>query len=238
MIADFDYKPIQIGTTPEKVIEQLIENLKNGKLEPGKKLPSQRTLAEMFGVGRSSIREALQVLSVMGCLEMIQGKGTFVSKNALMKLQETPRLNEAFQAATIYNLVEARTTLECKIAELAAERAEEKHIVRLKEAVDRLKNNDSNRELFLKADADFHYALMDAANNDVLSELLTYLRQKLLYEHSSFFASSPQVTINKTIETAEIILNSVINSDAEGAVAGMEEHLKEVLLSTAPNAQN
>ena len=58
---------------------RIIEKITGGELVPGSRLPSQRDLARMLGVGRSSVREAINALVVMGYLEPLQGKGTFIS---------------------------------------------------------------------------------------------------------------------------------------------------------------
>jgi GntR family transcriptional repressor for pyruvate dehydrogenase complex len=61
------------------VVEQILDSLKTGEFSPGEKLPFQMNLADMFEVGRSSVREAIKALDAMGYLEVIQGRGTFFS---------------------------------------------------------------------------------------------------------------------------------------------------------------
>ena len=62
------------------VVEQILDSLKTGEFSPGEKLPSQMNLADMFEVGRSSVREAIKALDAMGYLEVIQGRGTFLKR--------------------------------------------------------------------------------------------------------------------------------------------------------------
>jgi GntR family transcriptional repressor for pyruvate dehydrogenase complex len=78
----------------------------------------------MLGVGRSSVREAINALVVMGYLEPLQGKGTFIK--AVLPVADTgiEKLNAAFSAGSIFDLMEARVLLECRSAALAAERAD------------------------------------------------------------------------------------------------------------------
>jgi len=68
-------------TLVASIVEQLVENIQNGTLQPGDKLPSERQLIEMLRVGRSSVREALQGLVMMGLVEIRPGQGTFVKHN-------------------------------------------------------------------------------------------------------------------------------------------------------------
>jgi len=72
------FETIRKSTAPEMVVEQILKKLQTGELKPGSQLPSQRELAQFLGVGRSSVREATNALAVMGYLEVLQGKGTFI----------------------------------------------------------------------------------------------------------------------------------------------------------------
>ena len=74
------FETIHKRSAPEKVVEQILQKVKAGELLPGSRLPSQRELAQIMGVGRSSMREAINALVVMGYLEAIHGKGTFIRK--------------------------------------------------------------------------------------------------------------------------------------------------------------
>ena len=71
---------VRADSAPERVVKQILKNLEAGHMQPGEQLPTQEKLAEIFGVGRSSIREATNALSIMGYLKIIQGKGTFISE--------------------------------------------------------------------------------------------------------------------------------------------------------------
>ena len=72
-----DYKTVKRNSTPELVMKQILESIESGKLKPGDQLPTEQQLIEMFGVGRSTIREATSTLSMLGSLQSIQGKGLF-----------------------------------------------------------------------------------------------------------------------------------------------------------------
>jgi GntR family transcriptional repressor for pyruvate dehydrogenase complex len=73
------FKAIEKSTASRMVVEQILDSLKTGEFSPGEKLPFQMNLADMFEVGRSSVREAVKALDFMGYLEVIQGRGTFFS---------------------------------------------------------------------------------------------------------------------------------------------------------------
>ena len=87
-------KLIRNESAPEGVVRQILNNLETGIMKPGDKLPTQEKLAQRFGVGRSSIREATNALAIMGYLKIIQGKGTFISENIpAAESIETPKSN-------------------------------------------------------------------------------------------------------------------------------------------------
>jgi GntR family transcriptional repressor for pyruvate dehydrogenase complex len=73
-------QPPRKSTVVESIIDQLVDQIRNGTLKQGDRLPSERLLIEMLGVSRSSVREALQGLAVMGLVEIRQGEGTFVKE--------------------------------------------------------------------------------------------------------------------------------------------------------------
>ena len=77
------FKTIQKSSTPEIIINEIVEHVKSGQLKPGDKLPTERDMSQMFGVGRSSIREAIKGLVLSGYLESAQGKAPLSEKTCL-----------------------------------------------------------------------------------------------------------------------------------------------------------
>src|SRR5665647_336075 len=80
MTNEIKLQPPQKSTVVESIIEQLVEQIRDGRLQPGNKLPSERQLIAMLGVSRSSVRESLQGIAAMGLVEIRQGEGTFVKE--------------------------------------------------------------------------------------------------------------------------------------------------------------
>lgn len=75
-------KPVKQKTVVFQVIEQLKQMIATGRLKPNEKVPNEYELAEMFGVGRSSIREALKIFQYLGVVELRNPKGTFICENS------------------------------------------------------------------------------------------------------------------------------------------------------------
>ena len=75
------YTTVKRNSTAELVMMQILKSIESGQLKPGDKLPTEHQLSEMFGVGRSTVREATAILSMLGYLQSFQGKGCFVRED-------------------------------------------------------------------------------------------------------------------------------------------------------------
>lgn len=82
------FKAVEKSTASRMVVEQILDSLKTGEFKLGEKLPSQKDLADLFSVGRSSVREAIKALDAMRYLDVIQGKGTFFKKDISSEMRE------------------------------------------------------------------------------------------------------------------------------------------------------
>ncbi len=114
------FKTIQKSSAPEIIINEIIQHIKSGELKPGNNLPTERDMSQMFGVGRSSIREAIKALVLSGYLESSQGKGTFIKKDLPVNDLTLTNLQHALAAEQIIELMELREILECNAVKLAA----------------------------------------------------------------------------------------------------------------------
>jgi GntR family transcriptional repressor for pyruvate dehydrogenase complex len=119
-------QPVTRRSVPEEVFEQVAADVLSGEMEPGEALPSERQLADVFGVSRPAVREALKWLSAAGLVEVRQGGVTTVRdfrRYAGMDL--LPRLlfrNGELDISVVRSVLEARQRSGPKVAELAAER--------------------------------------------------------------------------------------------------------------------
>jgi DNA-binding FadR family transcriptional regulator len=161
--------PIRKISLSEEVAKQLQQQIASGKYILGQKLPCEPKLMEEFGVGRSSIREAVRVLANAGIVRVQQGLGTFVE----FKNGATVPWYERLRDAKGYELNEVRQLLELKIAEKAALNRTVKDISTLKKLLknryDAVLKNDI--EACIEADIRFHVAIADATKNDILADL-------------------------------------------------------------------
>jgi DNA-binding FadR family transcriptional regulator len=139
-------KPVSRRSVPEDVFEQIVAEVLNGEMQPGQTLPSERRLAEVLGVSRPAVREALKSLAAAGLVEVRQGDATTVRdfrRHAGLDL--LPRLllrSGAIDASVVRSILETRLHNGPKVAELAAERRAPELAGLLDDSVRRLEAED------------------------------------------------------------------------------------------------
>ncbi|KPH11420.1 FadR/GntR family transcriptional regulator [Chryseobacterium sp. ERMR1:04] len=168
---------IQRKTLAQEVAERLIEEITNDHYSIGEKLPTEPELMKMYGVGRSSIREAIKILSINGILSVQQGVGTFVvSKN----IQES--LETQISKAEIEEVLEVRSLLDSKIAAKAAMNRTKKDLETIKHYLDlrgKFAEENQAQECYL-ADLNFHVAIAEACGNTLLKEIYKVASKNIL----------------------------------------------------------
>ena len=223
------FETIKKASAPQIVAEQIIQKIEAGQLPPQSRLPAQRDLAQQLGVGRSSIREAINALVVLGYLEVIQGKGTYIRQPLPQVDPSIEKLDAALAAGSIFDLMEARLLLESRSAALAAQRAGKSHIRKLKETIAHLKTNDREYTLFLQADTAFHKAVADATGNVVICEMTKLILEKLVAHHSSLKTKRLSAKYRTTsIKTAAKVVACIQDQDEKNASQWMEKHLNAI----------
>ena len=125
-----NYRSIQRRSAAEQVMKEILNSITEGSLKPGDKLPTERELAKMFGVGRSTVREAVSALAVIGYLEVVQGRGTFLRADVETTKKAHFDFSDIQVAANIIDLVEVRAILECNAVKLAAQCAKPEDLPR------------------------------------------------------------------------------------------------------------
>lgn len=223
------FDTIKKASAPEMVAEQILKKIEEGELPPGTCLPAQRDLAQLLGVGRSSIREAINALVVMGYLEAIQGKGTYIRQHLPQTDKTMEKLNAALKAGSIFELMEARHLLESRSAALAAQRAEKAHLGKLKECIERLNAAGQAYSIFLKADIAFHNAVSEATGNVVIYEMTKLILEKLVAHHSDLKTRRLSAQYRQTsIFTASRVVECIGKREEKKASEWMEKHLNAI----------
>jgi GntR family transcriptional repressor for pyruvate dehydrogenase complex len=161
------FKPIKPKKVSSQIAEQIRSSILNGEFSPGDKLPPERELAEMFGVSRPSVREALNILSAAGLVESYQGGGTLVK--SLVETTTGPPLSELIKVEQerALDVIEVRKCMEGWTAYYAAQRALPEDLRRLESIVLEMERNLQGLRPSQDLDAHFHIVIAQATHNIV-----------------------------------------------------------------------
>jgi GntR family transcriptional repressor for pyruvate dehydrogenase complex len=220
-----DFETIRKNKVYEEVARQ-IQRLILEKLHPGDKLPAERELAEMFGVSRSSIRDAMRSLELVGLVEPRQGAGTVV-REVTADLLLTPISNViAHKRQLVTELLDFRKMLEPPLAARAASRASLEEIAEMEEIVRRQSEKLARGDLAIEEDSEFHYTIAMGSGNtvvlkvlDVVMDLLRETRARSLQREGR-----PQ----KSVAGHRRILAAIKRRDPAAAEAAMRQHLQDI----------
>lgn len=225
------FDAIRIHSAPEALVEEIIKQIKTGRLPPGTCLPSQRQLAKMFQVGLGSVREAIKILNVMGYLDVIRGKGTFVAAELPSGNKAGSALDKALEAVSLADLMKAREIVECACAGLAAEAADEENIKRLRDLTGAMESSFHDTKAFYELDFSFHMAVAEATNNKALFEIVKLLVNRA-HNHIDFMNDtlriSRPITVEQAVETARNIADLIAAGDRNASEQEMYRHLNIV----------
>lgn len=222
-----NFKEIKIETPVEKIIRQIRSLISSGQLKAGDRLPPERKLAEKFGVGRTSVKDALRKLEFYGILKTLPQSGTIVSGMGLAALEGLISDVLKMEDSDFASLVETRVILETEAARLAAERRTDEDIENIKEALEAYEILAQKGIEGVEEDLMFHLKIAEASKNSVLKSLMliitpdiisTFTKLDICKDGRSYMA----------LEEHKIILKYIINQEPEEAARAMRDHLKDV----------
>ena len=210
----------------DQVADKIMQMIRNGDFKPGDKLPSEPELMKIFNVGRSSIREAIGALSLIGLVTVRPGQGTHVAGQSLNSEDKPIGLMLTAGPDKVREFVEARLELEKIIARLAAERATDQEIEALKAIHARLKPPLKNRAATIEADLEFHGTIARASHNSLLVRILSELRLPMRnwIEQKADF----KLIYGKVYEQHAAIMDAIEARDGSKAQAAMQAHLESI----------
>ncbi|MDR1613416.1 MAG: FadR family transcriptional regulator [Planctomycetota bacterium] len=217
-------KKVSKKTIASQVINQLTDLIRNGKLQPGDRLPPEREMAEQLGVSRPPLRESLRALEYAGVIETRYGDGIYVkSADFPMESGFSTFLNQY----TLEEMIEMRKVVEKAAVRFASERASGEDLETLREIQERTKASVDDMERFIECDFAFHSAIAEAARNSMLFETMKTMR-RLMAEFNRELLQSRAFRAG-VARQHDVVLNAVTKGDAEMAVEAMDRHLDNVV---------
>ncbi len=223
-------KPVKQKTVVFQVMEQPKEMIASGSLKPNDKVPNEYELAEMFGVGRSSIREALKIFQYLGVVELRNPKGTFISESSNIS-SEALLWSMLLGKKDIKNILELRLVLEHQglwylmVHHRDNKELRDETVGQLREEI---KNIDEamemgNTEKRAKADYDFHKHIIDVCNNDLFSALYDTMRS---FSYKEIIQAQDSIAKNEIIKDHNILIESILEGDFGTAIEKFREHIR------------
>lgn len=221
-----------------EIARAILDYILSGHVGPGEKLPSERQLSESFGVGRSTIREALKSLGLLGLVEFRHGGGTYFRGSESELLPRVIEWGLLLGERHTVDLVEARQHLERITAGLAAERRSDQDLAAIEAALSSMDAATSTEE-FVTADVAFHLAIADASGNVALANMLRSIAGLLrVWIHRVMDAED---SFDTSFHEHEPVLTAIRTRNAPAAQVAMEEHMARAsarLIATLHEAQD
>jgi len=232
MYMDFleNIKPVEKFLIIDQVIEKITSLIENGNLKPGDFLPGEIVLSEKIGISRTSLRQALKVLNVMGVLEIAPGKKTFI-KNSFSNILINPfRLMKSIHSIKLNEIFEARRILEEGLVQIATIKAGESDIQKIKAYLDESERNIENKDEFIYSEFRFHQHIFNTANNKILNAVSNSLNDLLLvlekYEKDYLTLEDRKISLKQHKE----IFIAINGKDKDKARQAMHNHLNTMEL--------
>lgn len=195
-------------------------------MQPGDRLLNETELARIFGVSRSTIREAIKLLTAENVVEIQRGKGTFITLQPGL-VKDPLGLDFTNQAKLLENLLETRMMIEPEIAFLAAERANQQNIELLAEIIAKDQREQSEKSNHVSHDVAFHRAVAECSQNDVLRRILPIICESI---HEGYFVTANvQGTHERAMQSHINIYEAIKRKDPESAKVETEKHIRQTM---------
>lgn len=218
----YTFQKINKPKVSDAVFEQLRQGILQQDFPIGSRLPSEHSLAESFGVSRTTVRAAIQRLATLGLLETRTGEGTYVREPSTGNLIEPLFKTFRFKPTQILEILEFRLAIEMLSCRLAAQRATDNQKQALKKIVDGMlvSVKEKDHERYSLEDMQFHICLAEMSHNSLVS---------LVVENLSDFYLGHLVELNRQIDLSfnasyhTEIYEAICSRDGESAARSMQQ---------------
>ncbi|MEF9981946.1 MULTISPECIES: FadR/GntR family transcriptional regulator [Micrococcaceae] len=207
----------------EQLMQQILAFVEAEQLGPGDHLPAERELAEQLGVSRATLAQALVALEVLGVIDVQHGTGAvLVHRPSVATVLRELREHKN----RLPDIVEARSTLEVKLAALAAARRTEADLRKIDHALEVMAAEIGEGGRGERGDELFHEAITAAAKSAVLQKLMTFIAEMVLETRIESLGQPGRP--ERSLESHLKIADAIRRGDATGAAAAMGEHIEMV----------
>lgn len=218
------FRPVRTRRTVENVVAQIVEHLKDGELDEGDALPGERQLATQMEVSRRTIRQAIGVLADAGVLSVQPGPSGGIRVRSIWLPAEIAEQGVALSPDGVIEVLEARRTIEPRVAQLAALRATDADFAAMRSAIELQRNVASDRDKLNQANALFHRAMWRSARNSALEAAMRLIWDSL--EVALDMTSRTDTDHEDSLRLHEETLAALRKGKPNGVEAAMDAHLR------------
>lgn len=218
------FNSIRTQSLATRIVDQVIDALFSGQLEPGEFLGTEAQLTQMFNTSRVPIREALGRLEALGVVAIKTGAGggATIAKGRPDQFAIALAVQFMLVQVTPEEVFDARIGIECRAAELAAELATDEEILELRRVLGAVKAPNLSRRVSVERILDFHVAIVGASRSRTLITLMHALEHALL---NLFNATDSDASNDMRYDGLNAIVERIEAHDSAGAFMAMRTHL-------------
>ena len=223
LLSSPELEPIQRSSVYEQVLERLRDFIDTQQLKPGDRLMSEREIAEQLGVSRTSVRQALTALKVLGLVESRQGDGVYLLRppNSVISTLASELVSSEDDHPLIW---EVREAIEVQAARLAARRRTADDLAEMHAALDEMDSSIAEGGDGIEGDRRFHRAISAAAHNPFLQELIEQLAPMM--DRTSAASLTTAGRPARSLQAHREILEAITARDEGIALERMRQHVE------------
>lgn len=221
------------GTLVQRIIAEIQERLVEGDLRAGDRLPPEGQLGAQFGVGRTSVREAMKVLSALGVVEIRRGEGTYIATGDSFQLLNPLEFALILERSDARELLELRRVLDLGCCDLVVKRATKQDLKRLSKLAEEHKalvEAGAAPEIIGAKDIEFHRVFLGATRNRPMIKVGRTIWA--LFVKSILSADDPQAVTKRSVRHHEDIVHAIQTRNVERAKKIVKAHLAMWYTST------
>ena len=218
--------PIKKTRVAEEVADRIRALLLDGTFPPDQPLPSERHLAEQFGVSRGSIRDALRTLETIGLIETRHGQGTFPHELSVERLVAPLASVMSYRPDLQDELIDVRRMFEPAVARVAASRATEEDLADLQRVLDTQRQKLKTGQSAIAEDTAFHAILARATRNRVVMNIMATLNDLLVESRTHSLQQRGRPA--RSIDGHEAVVAALRRKDADAAAQAMYNHISQI----------
>jgi GntR family transcriptional regulator, transcriptional repressor for pyruvate dehydrogenase complex len=218
--------PLKKTRIPEEIADRIRRGLLDRTFPADRPLPSERVLAQQFGVSRGSVRDAFRMLQVMGLLEMRHGQGTFPRELSVDSLVTPLASVITHQRDLEDELIDVRRMFEPAVARVAAVRRIDEDLAELERVVAVQRRKLKTGQNAIDEDTAFHAALARATRNRVVVRIMETLNDLLVESRKLTLRQKGRPEVS--LAGHEKIVAAIRRRDPEAAYAAMRRHIDQI----------